>query len=255
MISRFFSHRRQQRAEPSASVPPHQRVYAVGDIHGRLDLLDALLKEIDADDAARNPAETHLILLGDLVDRGPQSAQMIERALELERDRPNAHFLLGNHEEVFLKVLGGDTRALAFFNRIGGRETILSYGISERDYRESDYDELLEMVQQAVPAAHIAFLERFEDLIIIGDYAFVHAGIRPTESLARQKASDLRWIRDEFLDHSGAFEKVVVHGHTISSDVEILNNRIGLDTGAFVSGKLSALGLEDDRRWILQAQK
>lgn len=255
MISKLFPRRRQQSAALLASVPAHQRVYAVGDIHGRLDLWDRLLEKINADDAARGPAETHLILLGDLIDRGPQSAQTIERALEIERDRPNAHFLLGNHEEVFLKALSGDIKALAFFNRIGGRETILSYGISDQDYRESDYDELMVLVQQVVPETHIAFLKRFEDLIVIGDYAFVHAGIRPSEPLARQRASDLRWIRDEFLGHSTKFEKIVVHGHTISDNVEILNNRIGLDTGAYASGKLSAMGFENDCRWILQAEE
>ncbi|WP_324870717.1 metallophosphoesterase family protein [Sphingomonas psychrotolerans] len=235
-------------------MPAGQRIYAIGDIHGRLDLLNLMLDRIAQDDRARGAAESHLILLGDLIDRGPQSADVVQRAIELERTRARTHFLLGNHEEVFLKAIGGDLKALAFFTRIGGKETILSYGIADADYRNAGFPELLELWRANVPPAHIEFLNRCEDLLVFGDYAFVHAGVRPDRPLDSQKASDLRWIRDEFLGHSGDFEKIIVHGHTITEDVESLAHRVGLDTGAYLSGKLSAMGFEGTERWILQTE-
>ena len=250
MISRLFG--RRDRGEPAAALPADLRVYAIGDIHGHVDLLDQLLGRIAADEAQR-PAQTSLLLfLGDLIDRGPASATVIDRAIQLQQQRA-CRFLLGNHEEVFLKALSGDLKALSFFTRIGGRETILSYDISDAEYDNADFPTLMALLQQRVPAAHVDFLKRCEDLIVLGDYAFVHAGIRPDVALADQQVSDLRWIRTEFLDHRGTLEKLVVHGHTVTEDVEIRRHRIGLDTGAYRTGKLTAMGFEEDRRWILSA--
>lgn len=250
MIGQFFR-RRPTALAPEGSVPAGQRVYAIGDIHGRLDLLDTLLREIEADDAKRGPAQSRIIFLGDLIDRGPHSAQVVARAMEVQASSSNCQFLLGNHEEVFLKALDGDLKALSFFVRIGGRETILSYGVTEEEYRDSDYPELLDLLIRHVPASHIEFLSDFENLIVVGDFAFVHAGIKPGQALADQRTSDLRWIRREFLDHRSGFEKIIVHGHTITEEVEILPHRIGLDTGAYSSGKLTAMGFEADTRWVL----
>lgn len=254
MISKLFSRRGRTASALKGSIPAGKRVYAIGDIHGRLDLLDILLAQIERDDRDRGPAETQYIFLGDLIDRGPHSAQVVERLMDLKRDRPTTRLLLGNHEEVFLAVLESNLDAVKFFCRIGGRETILSYGFTEDEYRHLDYAELLDQVIARVPATHRAFLESFEDMIIIGDYAFVHAGVNPMEALDRQKTSDLRWIRREFLEHRGGFEKVVVHGHTITEDVEIFPHRIGLDTGAYASGLLSAMGFEGDERWLIQSR-
>ena len=249
MLKRLFNRSGQAQA-PIGSLPDGRRIYAIGDIHGRFDLLERLLEAIDVDDERRAAAETSIIFLGDLIDRGPQSAQVVQRALDLSRLRDDCRFLLGNHEEVFLRAMGGDLKALAFFNRIGGRETILSYGISEPEYLNAEYTELLAMLRDAVPAEHLAFLENFEDLIIEGDYAFVHAGIRPGLPLTQQRTSDLRWIREEFLGHTGEFEKIVVHGHTITEAVSETRYRIGLDTGAYATGRLTAMGFEQDRRWV-----
>lgn len=251
MIGQLF---RRRSAAPVlvGAVPMGQRIYAIGDIHGRLDLLNALFDAIEADDAARAPSQSHLIFLGDLIDRGPSSAHVVSRALEINAVRWNCRFLLGNHEEVFLTALSGDLKALKFFNRIGGRETILSYGVTEDEYNNLDYPELLALLIERVPAEHRAFIETFEDMIILGDYAFVHAGIRPEMPLAVQKASDLRWIRGDFLEFRGQLEKIIVHGHTISDNVVEQPHRIGLDTGGFASGKLSAMGFEGSQRWVLQ---
>jgi serine/threonine protein phosphatase 1 len=250
MIGKLFR-RRSAALKPSGRIPPGQRIYAIGDVHGRLDLLDTLIEAIGADDGLRGPAQSRIILLGDLIDRGPHSAQVVERAMEVAAGPRDCQFLLGNHEEVFLQALGGDLKALAFFIRIGGRETILSYGISETEYLDADYPELLRLLRERVPASHIEFLQGFEDLIVVGDYAFVHAGVRPGQALADQRASDLRWIRREFLEHNDGFEKIVVHGHTITDEVEIRSHRIGLDTGAYASGKLTAMGFEAGERWVL----
>jgi len=238
-------------APPAARVPQGTRVYAIGDIHGRLDLLDQLLFRIEADEQARGGAETQLIFLGDLVDRGPNSAGVVQRALELKQSGRPVRFLMGNHEEVFLKALAGSLEALRFFVKIGGRATILSYGIDEAEYDQLDYDELLPEVITRVPQEHVDFLKSFEDRIAIGDYLFVHAGIRPRVPIEEQTGGDLRWIRSEFLDFRGNHGAVVVHGHTISDEVEERPNRIGIDTGAFASGRLTALALEGGERWYL----
>lgn len=228
------------------------RIYAVGDIHGRLDLLEDLLERLEADNASRGEAETMVIFLGDLIDRGPESAQVVQRLMELGSGSDRIRFLLGNHEEVFLRSLEGDPKALPFFLRIGGEPTVLSYGISPAEYRTCDYPELLDKLRAHVPQAHIDFLSSFEDLIVVGDYAFVHAGVRPGVPLAEQSAGHLRWIREEFLDHDAPFEKIVVHGHTIADEVEERIGRIGLDTGAYATGRLTAMGFEGVSRWILQ---
>ena len=235
---------------PACAVPVGARVYAVGDIHGRLDLLDALLEKIDADDKGRHAADTRLIFLGDLIDRGPDSRGVVERLMALGAQRP-IRFLLGNHEEVFLRSLDGDLKALRFLTRIGGRETLLSYGISEAEYRALDFEELLTLVQAKVPEAHSAFLRGFEKWIEVGDYLFVHAGIRPGVELDQQRQSDLCWIRDDFLSHRESFGKMIVHGHSITDDIDEQPNRIGIDTGAFASGRLTAIGLERETRWYL----
>lgn len=232
-------------------VPDGSRVYAVGDIHGRLDLLDALLGEIEADSASRGHANVLIVFLGDLIDRGPDSRGVVDRLIGY-RDGPVAtRFLMGNHEEVFLRALSGDQKALRFLIRIGGRETILSYGIDETEYQNLDFDDLAAALRERVPAAHTDFLSSFEEWVEAGDYLFVHAGVRPGVELGEQRASDLRWIREDFLQHRDDFGKLVVHGHSIVPEVDIRANRIGIDTGAYQSGKLTAIGLEGAERWFL----
>lgn len=250
MLKRLFSSRVERVIVP-ASLPAGQRVYAVGDIHGRRDLLDDLLTRIDRDDAARPGAQTTLVFLGDLVDRGPTSAQVVERLLQLSGERPDTRFLLGNHEEIFLLALSGDLEALRLFCRVGGRETILSYGMDEATYAALDYRELAACLPTLVPAAHREFLEAFEDLIVLGDYAFVHAGVKPGVALEAQRAEELRWIREPFLSHRQPFDKFIVHGHTITEDIDDAGVRIGIDTGAYRSNRLTALGLESDQRWVI----
>jgi serine/threonine protein phosphatase 1 len=253
MISRLFKKRIPLRPIDTACVPSGIRVYAIGDIHGRNDLFTALLEQIEADNDARGAADTQIILLGDLMDRGPDSAEVIETAIALKKRRPNTRFLMGNHEEVFVQSCRKrDPKTVRFFIRIGGEATIMSYPISRADYLMLDIEGLCERLSSLIPEEHLTFIEGFEDQIIIGDYAFVHAGVRPGVPLAQQKSSDLRWIRDEFVSQRGDLEKVIIYGHTIYPGVDERGSRIGIDTGAYNTGKLTAIGLEGGERWYLQ---
>ncbi|WP_137869493.1 metallophosphoesterase [Sphingopyxis sp. 2PD] len=234
------------------TVPSGLLLYAVGDIHGRDDLFAELLDRIDADRRSHDHDECILILLGDLVDRGPDSNKVIDRALAAAPRFDRFHHLIGNHEECMIQALTGDARALRYFVKIGGDATIRSYMCDDPKYDAASYEELASIFSQVVPATHTEFLDRGEDLVAYGDYVFVHAGIRDEIPIDRQKVSDLRWIREDFLRSNASRDVVVVHGHTISNNVEEQPHRIGIDTGAYVSGVLTAVGLSADRRWFLQ---
>lgn len=236
----------------SFAIPEGRRVYAVGDIHGRDDLFAALIDLIRADNATRPPARVTLILLGDLVDRGPQSADVVERALRLKGEFEDSRLLIGNHEECFLAALTGDVQRVRYFMRIGGDATVQSYWDDDLPFSEATFEEVAERLPAMVPASHVEFLGGGEDVIEIGDYVFVHAGIRPGVALEKQALSDLRWIRDDFLADSRDHGVMVVHGHTIQDDVDEWPNRIGIDTGAYKSGVLTAIALEGDERRYLK---
>ena len=241
----------QSRQTPApAIVPEGERYYVLGDIHGRADLLDAMIAAVEQDDAARPPAATTVVLLGDLVDRGPDSAGVIDRVMAWQEER-QVRCLAGNHEEMFLGAFE-DQAILRQFVKHGGRETILSYGINKARYASLTMDELFAELPHLVPTAHRDFLRGLEDVIVAGDYAFVHAGIDPALPLEEQVGSALRWIRQPFLDHAAAHSHVVVHGHTITEDVEERHNRIGIDTGAYRTGRLTALILEGATRRYLR---
>ena len=232
--------------------PRGRRAYAVGDIHGRLDLLEQLLSRIESEILDRPKVKTSIVFLGDLIDRGPSSAQVIERLRTYSPAGASAHFIMGNHEEVMLRVLAGDSSLISSWLKFGGEETLRSYGLDRRKLGAMAPDELLSRIREAVPTQHVEFLEGFADSISFGNYLFVHAGIRPGIDLAEQARSDLRWIRQPFLEDETDHGFVVVHGHTITNSVEVTSNRIGIDTGAFCTGKLTALGIEGSRRWLVQ---
>lgn len=244
---------RAQPARALPAVPPGERVYAIGDVHGRLDLLEALAAAIEADDTAHKAAATTIVLLGDLVDRGPDSAGVIAFARDWQARRA-VRILLGNHEEMFLAAFDSG-EVLRQFLRFGGRETVLSYPVDHAAYMTADMSEARALMRRHVPAADLAFLRSFEDQIAIGDYLFVHAGIAPGVPLEAQTTSDLRWIREPFLSHRLSHGAVVVHGHTITDEPVIRDNRIGIDTGAYASGRLTALGLEGTQRWLIEARQ
>lgn len=253
----MFWKRKSRPAQPALggfSIPEGQRVYAIGDIHGRDDLFGQIVDHIRTDNAARDPADVTLILLGDLVDRGPQSAEVVDRAMRLGDEFPDTRVIIGNHEECFLAALTGDVRRLRYFMRIGGEATVRSYWKDDSGFAEASFEEVAERLPKLVPPEHVHFLGQGEDVIEIGDYAFVHAGIRPGIPLEKQSLSDLRWIRDDFLDDLGDHGKMIVHGHSITVQPDEQANRIGIDVGAFRSGTLAALGLQDRKRWFLFAR-
>lgn len=241
-----------------AAVPEGQRVFAIGDVHGRADLFEALAAAIEAEDAARAPAHTTIVLLGDLIDRGPDSARVLGlardwRCRHLERGGA-FHILMGNHEEMLLESLER-VDVLRHFVTFGGKETILSLGVPETTYAEATWDELQAFLAQVFSGEWLDFVQNFETLVRIGDYAFVHAGVRPDLPLEAQAPKDLRWIREPFLSSSAEYGAVVVHGHTISDEPVLRPNRIGIDTGAYASGRLTALMLEGTQRWYLTASE
>ncbi len=237
---------------PLPAVPAGRRYYAVGDIHGRLDLFEAMIAAIEAEIAAAPGLDHRIVLLGDLVDRGPDSAGVLARARDWQQRRP-VRILAGNHEEMFLAAFE-KPEALRHFLRHGGHETVLSFGFTQKQLSTLELEELFALLPRMVPQSVRDYVASFEPMVRAGDYVFVHAGIDPARPLAEQKRSDLLWIRDRFLSHEGPLEKVVVHGHTIFERVMDCGNRIGIDTGAFRSGVLTALVLEGDQRRILQAR-
>lgn len=230
------------------------RAYAIGDIHGRLDLLDELLDKIHADLEQRPAPKVLLIFVGDLIDRGPSSAQVVERLRTYSRDGVRTVFLLGNHEEVMLRILRGEADVIAKWCSFGGAECLKSYGLDPDKVTAASDEEALAMVRGAVPREHAEFVETFDDSCRFGDYLFVHAGIRPGVELDQQKQSDLRWIREPFLFDETDHGFVVVHGHTIRPQVEVRPNRIGIDTGAYRSGVLTALAIEGNETWLLDTR-
>lgn len=238
-----------------SAVPPSGakgcRAFAVGDIHGRLDLLNQLLDKIEADIASREPSQNVVVFLGDLIDRGPDSAGVVERLRTWEPRDGKAIFLCGNHEESLLRILAGEGNVLADWLRFGGAECLASYGTSPSTIRSQGKDEALATIRAAIPGEHLAFLNSFADTFRFGDYLFVHAGIRPGIDLSAQAKADLRWIRQGFLEDQTKHGFVVVHGHTISQSVEERPNRIGIDTGAYRTGRLTAIAIEGTKRWFL----
>lgn len=232
--------------------PRGRRAYAVGDVHGRLDLLEEMLSLIEADIASRPKTKTVLVFLGDLIDRGPHSAQVVERLRLYKPDFATTMFLMGNHEEVMLRVLAGDADLLRDWLTFGGAECVQSYGLDPEELKRTRPASALQELKKAIPEAHVEFLRSFGDTVSFGGYLFVHAGIRPGVPLADQLQKDLRWIRDPFLEDESDHGLVVVHGHTITERVEERPNRIGVDTGAYRSGVLTAVALERSERWFLR---
>jgi calcineurin-like phosphoesterase family protein len=227
------------------------RAYVVGDIHGRLDLLEDLLAKIHAELQHRPAEKTLLVFVGDLIDRGPASAHVVERLRTYKRPGIRTVFLLGNHEEVLLRILAGDTDLITQWLWFGGSECLQSYGVEPGRFAHLTDERALTTVRDVIPREHVKFLESFVDSCRFGDYLFVHAGIRPGVELEQQSQNDLRWIREPFLLDQRDHGFVVVHGHTISEEPELLSNRIGIDTGAYRTGVLTALGIEGTERWLI----
>lgn len=235
-----------------SSIPAGTIVYAIGDIHGRLDLLQQLETQIERDAAGVDADRRLIICLGDYIDRGETSYGVIEHLLQGAPDSFERICLVGNHESYLLRFLEDSTVAVAWLEN-GGRETLASYGVSSPGWFDIEAQSLDMQAElhTCLPEQHEAFLRSLALSHREGDYFFVHAGVRPGVALDRQDPHDLIWIREEFLADQGDFGAVVVHGHSIRREPENLANRIGIDTGAFSTGRLTCAVLSGSERRFL----
>ena len=237
----------------AASLPDGMRIYAVGDIHGRDDLLRELLAKIEADAKARSFDRNILIFLGDYVDRGLQSKAVLDRLTSERLPGFEYVFLKGNHELALMQFLD-DASFGKSWKYYGGLETLHSYGITELTLTDDPaaFERAREHFNDVLPEAHRHFLQTLETKAEFGGYFFVHAGVRPGIALHRQIEEDLLWIREEFLNSNSSFGRYVVHGHTPNEEVVVRPNRMGIDTGAYMTGILTALVLEGEERRLIQ---
>ena len=234
---------------------PGHRIYAIGDVHGRFDLLEDLIRRIRADVGCFPVSQAEIIFLGDYISRGPASASVLEFLSGPVRDLPMAVTLLkGNHEDCLLRFLAGDLSIGRKWLHYGGRTVPPSYGLKTAVGAEPCDDELIELIRQltaVIPTSHRALLESLHVWAERDDYLFVHAGLRPGKPFAAQAAEDLMWIRSEFLQYEGPFEGFVVHGHTPVVLPDLRRNRLNVDTKAFESSVLTSAVLEGQKRRFL----
>lgn len=238
-------------SEPAASIPKGQRLYVIGDVHGRSDLLDRIAHMIEKDAAAKPCPDASCIFLGDYIDRGPGSNAVLTRLAA--KDWPlSFKALCGNHEQMLLRFLN-DATYLEAWQRFGGLETLYSFGIDVNKVKqESAYQDAQDRLVELLPEPVIGFISSAPSSHEVGDYFFCHAGIRPGVALADQREEDLLWIRDEFIESTAQHEKVIVHGHTPVEEPENKFNRINIDTGAYITGTLTCLVLEENERRFLK---
>jgi serine/threonine protein phosphatase 1 len=227
-------------------LPEGVRIYAVGDVHGRADLLRQLFSRVDCDLAAKPAQDVIHVFLGDYIDRGNDSAGV----LDLLIGRSHFHRLCclkGNHEILLAEFLENPA-VLRPWAQYGGLPTLASYGLKPAiNASAKEQAELSAGLRKAMPESHSLFLSELKLSFTCGDYYFVHAGVRPSKPLAAQEEEDLLWIREEFLLHEQPFEKIIVHGHTPVREPTVRQNRINIDTGAYATGRLTCLRLEGDK--------
>ena len=232
------------------ALPDGLRIYAIGDIHGRLDLLNEILHLI-GEDIARYPAVRPVyVFLGDYIDRGRWSRETIDRLIE----HGAAHecvFLKGNHELIAVSCLS-DRSKIDQWLCLGGVETLRSYGVAPEFFANRKQTAGTQLAfHEALPRAHLLFFRDLKECFACGDFFFVHAGVKPNIELTKQKERDLLWIRNEFLSSNKDFGKIVIHGHTPTQRIEIRPNRINIDTGAFATGCLTCLVIEGETLAII----
>lgn len=226
-------------------IPDDTRIYAIGDVHGRADSLAEMFSAIDAS-LVSHPIKTAVqVLLGDYIDRGPNSREVID-ALIARAQRHKMVYLKGNHEDFAVRFLT-DPSVLSAWKRVGGMNTLLSYGLKPSTRSDpAEQRKIAEAFAAALPESHRQFLQNLRLSFTSGDFFFTHAGVRPGVPLIGQSEDDLLWIRDEFLLHEEDFGKIIVHGHTAVKEADVRPNRINIDTGAFATGRLTCLVLQGD---------
>jgi serine/threonine protein phosphatase 1 len=229
-------------------------VYAIGDIHGRIDLLDRLIADIKADIQRRNvPAPMRIVFLGDYIDRGSGSRSVVDRILSLELEW-RIVAVKGNHEDALLRFLD-DPAIGPSWAQHGGAETLVSYGVDPPSNADKDaWERARDLFAARLPPSHERFFRDLMPYTLAGDYLFVHAGVRPKVRLEDQTAQDLMWIRREFVECEKSIDKVVVHGHTPSEQAHAGRWRIGIDTGAYATGVLTAIRLFNEEQDLLDTR-
>ncbi|MDX8439430.1 metallophosphoesterase [Mesorhizobium australafricanum] len=238
--------------------PDGMRLYAIGDVHGRHDLLAAMHRHIESELEYAPASDWRIIHLGDYVDRGPDSKSVIDFLIEAKKRDPRNIMLAGNHDIGMLEFLA-DAEPDGLFMNYGGVQTAQSYGVDlTRDMHWFGKAEAIARghmaLVKAVPRSHVDFLRSLTFSVTFGDFFFCHAGVRPGVPLDHQNQQDLIWIRDAFHDHSGLFSKVIVHGHTPVAEADVQANRVNVDTLAWKSGMLSALAVTGGDKRILTVQ-
>ncbi len=244
VLSLFKPRGRQRRPK----LPDGVRIYAVGDVHGRVDLLDEVFRRIDADRAAAPRDSDVVIFVGDYIDRGPSSRDVLDLLIaRMHSNRTHKTILLkGNHESYLLEFLK-DPSILREWRQYGGLPTLMSYGLHPSiNPNDKEQWELPSELRSILPWTHQALLEALPKSLSSGDFFFAHAGVRPGVPLAEQKEEDLLWIRDEFLLCEDDFGKIVVHGHTPVPGPDIRPNRINIDTGAYATGRLTCIMIRNE---------
>jgi len=233
-------------------LPPGTRIYTIGDIHGRADLLQQLHTTIE-NDAASYTGKKQLIYLGDYIDRGENSKQVIDLLLEHPLPDFDKIYLRGNHEQTMLDFLAEPEVGKSWFI-YGGLATLVSYKVTVKKLptKKEDFGDIQRQLKERVPHSHIHFMENTGISYEAGSYYFVHAGIKPEQTLEHQQPEDQLWICDNFVSYTKPHEKIIIHGHTITDEPDARPNRIGIDTGAYITGKLTCLILENDTQRILQ---
>jgi serine/threonine protein phosphatase 1 len=254
-LFKLFKNKRQSRSQsPVQNSPPADtRIYAIGDIHGRLDLLEKLHQRIAEDAAVARAPRNLIVYLGDYVDRGLDSRGVLDRLSGSDRKGFETVHLKGNHEAMLLEFLE-DSSVGPKWMPIGGKATLLSYGVDARGGgARPDFELIQEDLLAKLPPEHLTFLQSLATQHVEGDYYFVHAGVRPGRPLADQVERDLIWIREPFLSSTEWHGKMIVHGHSIEWEPQVCENRIGIDTAAYASGRLTCLVLSENNRTFLFA--
>lgn len=250
-FGKMFRRRKQQTTDG-------RRIYAIGDVHGCYDLLVDILQRVEVDHSVRPSCDTHLVLLGDYIDRAWQSREVCELLFSM-RELDKVHCLKGNHEAMMLNALDADVRALRFWMTYGGDATLRSWRLDPDLMEKALVDsgaaaELIEAARATIPVEIVEWMWGLPTSVSFGSYLFVHAGIRPGVPIETQRDQDMMWIRTTFLKHRGDHPMMIVHGHTEAKGPVMLDNRIGIDTAAHSTGTLTAVGIEEDRQWIVQSR-
>ncbi len=252
MISYLLNKFKRKPQDNVFRVPAGWQVYAVGDIHGRADLLKKLHSLILEKSKAAPKKKKLVVYLGDYLDRGAHVRETIDELLSDPLPGFRYKHLMGNHEQFLLKFLD-DPSIIRIWKDLGGDATLMSYGVdvSGTAFFDGQDEEIRRQLLNSMPRGHIEFIKNLEPFFRFGDYLFIHAGIRPGKALEDQKPEDIHWIRDDFLSSKQDHGVRIIHGHTITERVEEFPNRIGIDTGAFFTGVLSCAVLEDDQASII----